>query len=94
MKTIYITFTPSWMYPDVIGTALCEDGRGLTSHLSSNVSWGKHDMGLTSDWKHDWYDETCPEGWTLEYVEDPDNHEKYKAALKLNKVMAKKSRKK
>ena len=40
---------------DVIGYALAEDGECITSHLSSGVNWSKHDMGLTSDWKHDLY---------------------------------------
>lgn len=27
-----------------------------------------HDMGMTSDWKHEIYDKCCPEGWEIEYM--------------------------
>ncbi len=40
---------------DTCGYALAEDGDYLCSHLSSGLSWSKHDMGLTSNWKHDIY---------------------------------------
>ena len=71
---------------DVIGYALGEDGHGLASHLSSDEGWSKHDMGLTSNWKHDHYAEVYPGGYELEWVDnhDLDNHEGFKKALELN----------
>lgn len=74
---------------DVLGGALAEDGRGLCQHLSSNINFAKHDMGLTSDWKHDIYATACPEGYELEWVDDPLTHVGYQAALKLNREMYK-----
>ena len=55
---------------DVEGYALCEDGALLAKHTSSNKTFSKHDMGLTSDWNHDSYKEHCPEGFELEWVDD------------------------
>jgi hypothetical protein len=40
---------------DVLGCAMTEDGQVLGEHLSSSESYSQHDMGLTSDWKHDRY---------------------------------------
>lgn len=71
---------------DVIGYALAEDGTALASHLSSTVDFSKHDLGLTSDWKHDTYAKHCPEGFELEWVDNPKDHEGWLAAIKLNKA--------
>ena len=72
------------------GQALAEDGTGLGGHLSSSVDFAKHDMGLTSDWKHDLYDAHYPDGYELEWIdiEDIDSHEKFQEALKLNQRTA------
>jgi len=86
MKIYLACFEGGMRSGDVIGHALCEDGTGLASHLSSSEGFSKHDMGLTSDWKHDTYKEHCPDGFELEWVDDPENHEGWMAALKLNKA--------
>ena len=70
---------------DVIGFALAEDGTGLGEHLSSSVEFAKHDMGLTSDWKHEIYEAHAPHGYTLEWVDDPSTHTGYQAALAINR---------
>jgi len=69
---------------DVLGFAVAEDGRGLASHLSSGVDFSKHDMGLTSDWKHVHYTREYPDGYELEWVDDVDNHAGLQGALQLN----------
>lgn len=71
---------------DVIGYALAEDGKGLAMHLSSNVGFAKHDLGLTSDWKHSYYDKHYPDGYDLEWIDeaDLDGHEAFQAARTLN----------
>jgi len=76
-------FTPT----DVLGFAVAEDGTGLCSHLSSNEEWSKHDMGLTSNWKHDIYNKHYPDGYELVWVDDPDNSPEYQAAFVLNKKL-------
>ena len=67
---------------DVFGYALAEDGKCLAQHLSSSVSFSKHDMGLTSDWKHEHY----PDGYELEWIDEDklDAHEGFKAAFQKN----------
>ncbi len=88
MKTkIYLACFPAagWGKNDVIGYALGEDGQGLASHLSSNIDYSKHDMGLTSDWKHEVYKEVYPEGYELIWIDDADNDERWLKAIELNK---------
>jgi len=71
---------------DVIGYALAEDGVGIASHYSSGENWSKHDMGITSDWKHAYYEKHYPNGYELEWIDfkDLDNHEGYLKAMELN----------
>jgi len=86
VKRIYLACFPAqgWGPGDVIGTALCECGEGLASHLSSNKSFSQHDMGLTSERKHDVYAAHAPEGFELEWVDDPSSHAGWQAALRKN----------
>lgn len=58
----------------VSGAALTEDGHFVAGHLSSCRSWFRHDMGLTSNWKHDLYLAHYPDGFDL--VEVPDGEER------------------
>ena len=87
---IYLACSPAagWGAEDVVGYALAEDGQCLAQHLSSNVAWSQHDMGLTSDWKHDVYAEHYPDGYELEWVDDPHTHEGWLKAMELNKKLA------
>tara|TARA_Y100000034_G_C6778075_1_gene347547 strand:- start:49 stop:438 length:390 start_codon:yes stop_codon:yes gene_type:complete len=50
-------------------SALSEDGHFLAGHVCSDHGFIPHDMGMTSDWKHDDYNKHYPDGWELEYVE-------------------------
>ncbi len=55
---------------DVTSNAVAQDGQCLAGHLSSSQGFARHDMGLTSDWKHDKYKEHYPGGYQLVEVED------------------------
>ncbi len=55
--------------------ALSEDGVFLAGHISSSEGWARHDIGMDSDWKHEIYKKTYPEGYELEWVDDPLNHD-------------------
>lgn len=68
---------------DVASVAVSEDGRFLASHISSGPTWAKHDMGLTSNWKHEMYAAAYPEGWELEWVEESaiESHAGLQAAI-------------
>jgi len=77
--------------------ALCEDGNSLAGHLCSHEGFVKHDMGFTSDWKHEHYDEHCgKDNWELEYIEDEDieAHEGLQKAIKLNQELPEEESKK
>lgn len=65
---------------DVLVEALCEDGDFLASHRSSNESWAKYDIGVTSEHQHAAYEDHCPEGYTLEWVDCPLSHDDLTAA--------------
>lgn len=56
---------------DVLVEARTEDGKWLASHISSNESWARHDIGLTSDRKHDAYRACYPNGYDLVEVPLP-----------------------
>lgn len=53
------------------GLAVAEDATILARHFSSSEHFFKHDMGLTSDCKHDLYKEKYPAGFELVLIEDP-----------------------
>lgn len=59
-----------------VQSAFEKDGKlyGLCGHISSDETWAKHDIGLTSDWKHDTYKKEFPEGYELEWVNDIRAH--------------------
>ncbi len=61
-----------WGVDDLIGYAMTETGRVLATHLSSSYDWAKHDLGLTSDWKHEKYRAACPHGYELVWLDDPE----------------------
>lgn len=67
--------------------ALCEDGHCLAQHLSSNEGFAKHDIGLTSDWKHDNYKEHCPDGYELIWLDEPQDSKEIDAAYELNQQL-------
>ena len=79
---------------DVVGYAMAEDGTVLCSHLSSSQGFCRHDMGLTSDWKHNHYKEHYPEGYELVDLTDKKSYEEllevpeFAAAAEKNKAMA------
>ena len=54
---------------DQAWVAICEDGRAITSHLSSSASWGAHDVGPV--WKRDIYAKVFGEGFEIEYIALP-----------------------
>jgi len=72
------------------GMAMAEDGTVLAEHICSSKGFMKHDLGLTSDWKHDQYNHYYGAGsWELEFVDDPKTHEGLQKAYKLNQEMRK-----
>ena len=60
---------------DVIGYAFTKDGEHLAGHFSSSIGFSKHDLGLTSDWNHEKYKKKYPDGYDLEWVDNPKEYE-------------------
>lgn len=84
LPRIYLCALAARFSDDVIGIALAEDGTCLAQHLSSTVEWSIHDMGFSSEWKHDDYKAHYPDGFVLEWISDPDTNENWKRAYELN----------
>lgn len=72
--------------------ALAEDGSLLAQHVSLSLEDAKHDIGITSDWQHKHYAEHYPDGYELEWVEDPSSHEDAVAAYARNREMVRQER--
>lgn len=69
---------------DTKGYAVVRNGdkfKVIESHWSSGVEWTKHDMGITSDWKHDVYKELYPEGYELVWLGAFNNPEELDKVL-------------
>lgn len=77
--------SPGWL--DVAGIA--EDGVCLSGHVCSHPSFGPHDIGVTSDWKHEIYRKYYPQGFTVEWVADVKAHDGIQRAFALNRAMSK-----
>ncbi len=76
--------SPGWME----ALALADDGHVLASHCCSAVNFMKHDLGITSTWKHDGYNAHFGEGnWELVWCDDAHDP-RILAALELNKKIA------
>ena len=74
-----------WMYAVAIG----DDGHCLAQHVCSSEDFMPHDLGITSNWKHENYNKHFGEGnWELEWVSNPKNHAGLDAALVLNQQLA------
>ena len=56
---------PNWYH--VI--AVSEEGLQLAGHLSSTEGFARHDIGITSDCKHDKYKKHYPGGFELVWIE-------------------------
>lgn len=56
--------------------ALAEDGTCLASHMSSSEGWARHDIGVTSGWKHEHYSEHYPDGFEMVWVSDFHQHQR------------------
>lgn len=67
---------PQWHH----ATSLSEDGVFLAGHICSDHLYIPHDMGMTSNWKHETYNKYAPEGWELVLTEpmSPEVTEAYK----------------
>lgn len=74
---------PGWYH----AVALADDGTCLAGHICSSDSFIPHDMGITSDWKHEHYNKHFGEGnWELELVPVPKDHAGLSAAFELNQA--------
>lgn len=68
--------------------AVAEDGHVLASHICSHEVFMRHDLGITSDWKHDNYNEHYGEGnWELVWVDNTKEHKGLQLACERNEAL-------
>jgi hypothetical protein len=69
-----------------------DDGQVCANHICSHEGFIPHDMGFTSDWKHDHYNRYYPDGWELEFVPTSQvsarSHEGLESAYAKNQIKA------
>ena len=74
-----------------VGVAISEDGNVLGSHVSSDESWLRYDLGMVEGNRSKWRDEKFlvhyPDGYETEYViqEYQDGHQGLQRALAKNR---------
>lgn len=67
MKTVHVFAVPT-NSGEYFGYAVCAGHGIVASHLSSSLGWVEHDMGISSDWKHDAYDRILGKDiWEINY---------------------------
>lgn len=73
---------------DVLSCAMTDDGEPIAEHLSSSEGYARHDMGLTSDWKHEHYCAAAfPYGYDLIWIGTAyKTDERWRAALAKNRA--------
>lgn len=87
---------------DVTVVALAEDGNVIAQHVSSSEYWARNDIGYeywktgikTAEIGHglrrmDEYKELYPDGFEMEWVNDPLKHEGVMKAYKINQDISK-----
>lgn len=75
--------------------AVADDGNVLASHLCSHECFMAHDLGMTSDWKHEEYNKHFgAENWILVWIDDPKDDPRIKKAMELNAKLGEESHKK
>lgn len=68
---------------------LAEDGHCLSGHLSSDEYWARHDIGITSNWKHEEYKKHYPDGYELVWLDEPMEDEGFRISAELNEKLGK-----
>lgn len=69
--------------------AVAEDGEPLSSHCSSTEGFARHDIGFTSEWKHDKYLAKYPDGYQLVWIEKEDHKDEgFRRSVELNRLFA------
>lgn len=69
---------------------IAQDGEVLAGHCCSDEYYTPHDLGVTSDWKHDEYRKKYPDGFQVVLVRHSEvaGHVELQEAFRLNKLMA------
>jgi len=76
--------SPGWYH----AMAMADDGHVLGQHICSHELYMQHDLGMTSDCKHENYNTHFGTGnWRLEWVADPRAHEGLQTAYALNQKL-------
>jgi len=84
MKKIYC-FNNGGKVRCLLAIALAEDGRIIASNVCNTEEDMPHDLGITSTWKHNIYNEYFGKNnWQLEWIDDGTRNLGFQKALELN----------
>lgn len=68
--------------------AIADDGHMLAQHVCSSEGFMRHDLGISSDWKHENYNAHFGAGnWELVWIPDPRRSPELDAAIALHKAL-------
>lgn len=70
----------------VLSLAIAEDGTCVEQHVSSSDGWAHLDIGHGTDSKHEKYRAHYPDGYEVEWVDDPPRHPGLMAAYAKNQA--------
>lgn len=65
---------------------ISETGDGVINIHANNIEDAKEKTGLTSNNLHELYNKLFPEGWTIKWVDDPENNSELIKAIKINNL--------
>ena len=71
---------------DNVAMVITEDGNGVINTEANNKIDAMINLGVYGTNFHDQYNELFPQGWSIEWVDDPENHEGVMQATKINRL--------
>lgn len=74
-------FTKFFNCPFYESFATTDEGHVLTSDISITENMAKADMGITTNKKHDIYNQKYPNGWEIIWITEPDKSSKWKSII-------------
>jgi hypothetical protein len=86
MNKIFCFINREFGSGDLGVVALADNGMCVGGHVSSSLSFAKHDIGINSTWHHEDYKKEFPDGYELIWKDNPNDLEILQAVQK-NKTL-------
>lgn len=79
MKKLY-----AFLKEEKVAIVITEDGNGVIHAEADTKADAMKKTGVIGNNFHKQYDMLFPEGWDIEWVDDPDQHEGVRESVKIN----------